>query len=72
VVLIIALGDIYFLRNPMAWNSYLEAARAAPQVFIGTLHPIEYSGMVLAGIAVVRYIMLACLVSVLVKRFSRR
>lgn len=72
VVLAIAIGDIYFLKNPAQWDSYFQAAKIAPQVFLGTTHPSLYSGLVLAGIAGVRYVMLACLVSILVKRFSRR
>lgn len=72
VVLAIAIGDIYYLKNPALLGSYFQAAEIAPQVFLGTAHPSGYSGLVVAGIAGVRYVMLACLVSILVKRFSRR
>ncbi len=72
VVLAIAIGDIYYLKNPALWDSYFQAIKIAPQVFLGTAHPNGYSGLVIAGLTVVRYVMLACLVSILVKRFSRR
>ncbi|MFH0782886.1 MAG: pentapeptide repeat-containing protein [Pseudomonadota bacterium] len=72
VGLAIALGDVYFLKDPLLLDSYLSAAKNAPQVFLGIVQPNGFSGLVLAGIAAVRYVMLACLVSILVKRFSRR
>lgn len=72
VVLAIAIGDIYYLKDPAAWDSYLQALEIAPQVLLGTANPAGYSGLVVAGVAGMRYVMLACLVSILVKRFSRR
>lgn len=72
VVFLIALGEVYFLKDPAVLANYVEAAKNAPQVFIGTLQPDEFSGLILASVAAVRYVMLACLVSILVKRFSRR
>lgn len=71
-VLIIALGDVYFLRDPMLLRSYGEALGNAPQVLLGIDQPAGFAGPVLALIAGLRYIMLACLVSILVKRFSWR
>ena len=68
----IALGDVYFLRDPMLMRSYLAALGNAPQVLLGIEQPAGFSGSVLAFIAGLRYIMLACLVSILVKRLSRR
>jgi hypothetical protein len=72
VVFAIALGEVYFLKDLGLLASYLEAAKNAPQVFLGIVQPNGFSGLVLAGIATLRYVMLACLVSILVKRFSRR
>jgi hypothetical protein len=73
VIFAIALGEVYFLKDPALLDSYLDAARNAPQVFLGTTsRPDGFSGLLLAGIATLRYVMLACLVSILVKRFSRR
>lgn len=72
VVSAIALGDVYFLKDPLLLDSYITAAKKSPQIFLGIVQPNCFSGLVLAGIAAVRYVMLACLVSILVKRFSRR
>ncbi len=72
VILAIALGEVSFLKDPASLNSYVEAVRNAPQVFLGVSRPEAYSGPLLASIAALRYVMLACLVSILVKRFSRR
>jgi hypothetical protein len=71
-VLAIALGDALFLRDPMLLRSYWAALGNAPQVLLGIDQAVGFSGSVLALIAGLRYIMLACLVSILVKRFSRR
>ncbi len=72
VVFGIALGEVFFLKDPLLLDSYITAAKIAPQIFLGIVQPNGFSGLVLAGIAAVRYVMLACLVSILVKRFSRR
>lgn len=69
---IIAIGDVYFLGNPFALNSYLSALVRSPEILLGVSQPSDFSGPVLSIITAVRYIMLACLVSILVKRFSRR
>ncbi len=72
LVIAITLGDVYFLRDPMLLRSYWAALGNAPQVLLGIDQPADFSGSALALIAGLRYIMLACLVSILVKRFSRR
>ena len=72
VLFAIAVGEVYFLKDPQVLTSYVEATKNAPQVFLGVVQPSGFPGLVLAGIATVRYVMLACLVSILVKRFSRR
>lgn len=72
VIFAIALGELYFLKDPALLSSYIDAAKSAPQVFLGIFRPDGFSGLLLAGITALRYVMLACLVSILVKRFSRR
>lgn len=72
VILAIAVGEVYLLKDPASLNSYVEAVKNAPQVFLGVARPDSFSGLLLAAIAALRYVMLACLVSILVKRFSRR
>jgi len=72
LIALIALGDVYFFKDITSINSYLEAMNEAPQMFVGVSSPTNYSGAILATIATLRYVMLACFVSILVKRFSRR
>jgi hypothetical protein len=68
----IALGDVYFFGNPWALQSYGPALWRAPEVLLGITRPQGFSGVVVSLITGLRYVMLACLVSILVKRFSRR
>jgi len=68
----IALGEVYFLRNGSVLSSYTSAFLQAPEVLLGIAKPQGFSGLVLAGIATLRYILIACLVSILIKRLSRR
>lgn len=72
VLVMIALGDVYFLRTPNDLSSYYSALVQAPEVFLGVATPKQFSGLALAGIASLRYLMIACLVSILIKRLSRR
>lgn len=68
----IALGDVYFLGDPWALSSYSAAFGRAPEILLGVSQPQEFSGGTLSLVTALRYVMLACLVSILVKRFSRR
>lgn len=72
LVVSIALGDVYFLRNGYALSSYASALHHAPEVLLGVTKPQGFSGLALAGIASLRYILVACFVSILIKRLSRR
>lgn len=68
----IALGDVYFLRNGYMLSSYTSGFLQAPEVLFGLCRPPNFSGLVLVGVATLRYILIACLVSILIKRLSRR
>lgn len=68
----IALGEVYFLKDGYVIESYVSAILQAPEVFLGLTKPIGFSGLALAGIASLRYILFSCLVSILIKRLSRR
>ena len=68
----IAFGDVYFLGDPWVLKSYGLALSRAPEVLLGVAQPPGFSGVVLSLVTGLRYVMLACLVSILVKRFSRR
>lgn len=72
LVALIALGDVYFLRNEYILSSYTSGFLQAPEVLLGLYRPPNFSGLLLAGLAVLRYILIACLVSIIIKRLSRR
>jgi len=71
-VILIAVGDIYFLRDSSLLSSYTSALLQAPEVLLGLTRPQGFSGLALVGIASIRYVMIACFVSILIKRLSRR
>ena len=68
----IALSEVYFLRDCYVFSSYTSALQQAPEVLLGVTKPQDFSGLALTVIAFLRYIMIACLVSILIKRLSRR
>ncbi|WP_299622552.1 pentapeptide repeat-containing protein [Pelagibius sp.] len=72
LIFLIALGDVYFLRDGCILSSYSAAILQAPEVLLGITKPADFWGIALAGIASLRYIIIACLVSILIKRLSRR
>lgn len=72
LVAAISLGEVYFLRDGHALQSYVSAFLKAPEVLLGVTKPQDFSGIALAAIATLRYVMVACLVSILIKRLSRR
>lgn len=72
LAVLIAIGDIYFLRDINAVSSYTSAFLQAPEVLLGVTSPKDFSSLALVCIAIFRYVMLAGLVSILVKRWSRR
>lgn len=72
LVVLIALGEVYFLRDGCMLSSYTSAFLQAPEVLLGVIKPQDFSGLALAGIVSLRYILIACLVSILIKRLSRR
>ena len=72
VVLLIALGDIYMHGNIFSISNYSSSLLRAPEILLGISKPKDFSGLALAGITTLRYILIACLVSILIKRLSRR
>lgn len=72
LIVAIALFDVCSLRDGYAISSYTSAIGQAPEVLLGVTKPKEFPGLALAGIAATRYILFACLVSILVRRLSRR
>ena len=72
VVILIGLGDVYYLRDSQIPSNYLTAILQAPEVILGISRPDGFSGLVMAGITGIRYVLIACFVSILIKRLSRR
>lgn len=72
LVIFIALSEVYFLRDGYAISSYTSAFYQAPEIFLGITKPQGFSGLILASIAGLRYVIIACFVSILIKRLSRR
>ena len=72
LAVLIAIGDVCFLRDINVLSSYTSALLQAPEVLLGVTSPKDFSSTVLVFIAILRYIMLAGLVSILVKRWGWR
>lgn len=72
IIVSIAVGEVYFLRDGGMLSSYTSALFQAPEVLLGVTKPQEFSGMALASIVSLRYILIACLISILIKRLGRR
>ena len=72
LVVSIALGEVYFLRDGYVSQATPLRSFKPPEVLLGVSKPQGFSGLALAGIASLRYILIACLVSILIKRLSRR
>jgi len=72
VLILIAIGDTVQLRDSDQLSNYLNAAIAAPEILLGVYQPKDFNGSVLSLIAGTRYVLFACLVSVLIKRLNRR
>lgn len=70
--LVVAIGDVVTFRNSSDFASYIAAIDQVPAIILGVVSPPHYSGLSLTLIATVRYVMLACLVSMLIKRLSKR
>jgi len=72
VVIFIGLGDVYYLRDVQLLSNYIAAFLKAPEVLLGVARPPDFSGLAVAGITGLRYVLIACFVSILIKRLSRR
>ncbi len=72
VLALIAVRDVFLRRDPSQLLDYFAAAVDAPQIFLGTLVPSGYSAGYLAVIVFFRLVAFAFLMSIVIKRFSRR
>ena len=71
-LVLIGLGDAYFLRDSHVLSSYACALLESPEVLLGISKPQGFPNLALAVIASLRYVLFACFVSILIKRMSRR
>lgn len=71
LIVLLAVLDTLFARNARLVADWLAAIVEAPQVFLGTKQP-NYPGLMVALIALTRYVIVGLFVSVLVRRFGRR
>ena len=72
VVLIALIGTLSLPDSARFLPSYASALLQAPSVLLGVARPPEYPDAALAAFAVLRYVLMACFVSILIKRLSRR
>jgi hypothetical protein len=68
-----AIADVFLKqKDSLLITSYLKSFIHVPAVFFGIKTPLEYPELYLAIILVVRLIMVGFLLSIIIKRFSRR
>lgn len=71
-VIMIAAYDTNAHGNPLTIGFYWSSFQNAPAVFLGVLSPQNYTVAALSVIAGTRFVSIALLTALLVKRFSRR
>jgi hypothetical protein len=71
LLILLAILDTILTRNALLVTDWVSAVAEAPQVFLGT-EQANYPGLIVASIALTRYVILGLFVSILVRRFARR
>lgn len=72
ILILMSLYDVVVFKDPQFLNSYLQAFLDAPQIFLGTLSPKNYSNFYLTLIVFIRLVTFGFLMSIIIKRFNRR
>jgi hypothetical protein len=72
VLAVMALVDVVADGDPSKVQSYFASFFRALSIFFGTLTPDDYSKAYLALITLVRLVTVGFLLSIIIKRFSRR
>lgn len=72
ILCIIALHHVLDYGDPKLLSSYFDALVMSPQIFLGILHPPQYSASFLTIVILVRLIMFGFFMSIIIKRFNRR
>ena len=71
-LIMMTLGDAICFKDAFKLQSYWEAFVQAPQIFLGTLTPVNYSPLVISLIVLIRLIAIAFFISIIIKRLNRR
>lgn len=71
-VVVIAVYDTIAHGNVLNLGDYWNSLQSAPAVFLGISHPSSYPVAILSVIAVTRFVAIALLAALLVRRFGRR
>lgn len=68
----IAFYDTISYGNVLSISDYWHSLQSSPGVFLGVEKPSNYPGIILSAVTVTRFIGIALLTALLVKRFGRR
>jgi hypothetical protein len=72
ILVLMSLIDAIAFKDAQRLRSYFQAFLDAPQIFLGTVFPKNYSELYLTGILLVRLVMFGFFMSIIIKRFNRR
>lgn len=72
IVMLITLYDAGLHGSPRGLESYLNSLISAPAIYLGVSSPTTYPLLILSVIAAARFISIALLTALLIKRFGRR
>lgn len=69
---LMTIFDVFKFRDPQIIYSYIQSFLDAPQIFLGTLSPSNYSSVYLTVIFFTRLVAFGFFMSIIIKRFNRR
>ena len=64
--------DVIKYRNVQQVSSYWRALVEAPEVFLGTRIPRQYSHLYITAVLAIRLVVFGALISIILKRYNRR
>jgi len=71
-LIVIAAFDLFIYGDWTTTLGIQDAFIRSCEMFFGISHPDEYSSFILSFLTFLRYVMLACFVSIIIKRFAKR
>lgn len=69
---LMTIFDVFQFRDPHLIGSYIQSFFDAPQIFLGTLSPSNYSSIYLTVILFIRLVAFGFFMSIIIKRFNCR